>query len=125
MITPFGFFEFIRMPVGVGNAVQTFQHFIHEVLHGFEFVYAYIDDLLIASSSPTEHLDHLNLLFTRLQEYGIIINPAKCWFGQESLEFLGHLIAPDGISPFPKKVRAILDFPQPTSLKNSVNSLTS
>ena len=80
-------------------------------------MYAHIDDFLVASSSPTEHLDHLNLLFTRLQEYGIIINPDKCCFGQASLGFLGHLIAPGGISPLPQKVRVILDFPPPTSLK--------
>ena len=60
--TPFGLFEFLRMPFGLRNAAQTFQRFIDEVLHGLDFVYAYIDDLLIASSSPEEHLQHLRLV---------------------------------------------------------------
>ena len=45
--TPFGLFEFLRMPFGLRNAAQTFQRFIDEVLRGLDFVYAYIDDLLL------------------------------------------------------------------------------
>ena len=117
--TPFGMFEFIRMPFGLRNAAQTFQRFIHQVLHGLDFVYAYIDDLLIAGSSTDEHLEHLRLLFQRLSDYGIVINPSKCHFGQNSLEFLGHHISADGISPLPEKVQAILDFAAPTSIKKT------
>ena len=54
--TPFGLFEFVRMPFGLRNAMQTFQCFINKVLHGFSFCYTYIDDVLIASATPTEHL---------------------------------------------------------------------
>ena len=72
------------MPFGLRNAAQTFQRFIHQVLHGLDFVYAYIDDLLIASSSESEHLHHLEALFTRLNEYGVVINPSK--FGSSSLD---------------------------------------
>ena len=57
--TPFGLFEFLRMPFGLHNAAQTFQRFMDEVLQGLDFAYAYIDDLLIASTSPEEHLQHL------------------------------------------------------------------
>ena len=64
--TPFGLFEFLRMPFGLRNAAQTFQRFIDEVLRGLNFVYAYIDDLLIASSSEAEHLTHLEILFPTL-----------------------------------------------------------
>ena len=52
IITPFGLFEFLRMPFGLRNAAQTFQRFIDQVLQGLPFSYAYLDDLLIASSSP-------------------------------------------------------------------------
>eukprot|EP00794_Sanderia_malayensis_P020726 gene20726-biopygen17108 len=115
--TPFGLFEFVRMPFGLRNAAQTFQRFINQVLHGLDFVYAYIDDLLIASASEAEHLQHIDLLFTRLSEFGVVINPAKCVFGSSSLEFLGHHISVEGISPLPTKVSAIRDFPAPTSLR--------
>ena len=59
--TPFGLFEFVRMPFGLRNAAQTFQQFIDQVLRGLPFCYAYIDDLLIASSSPEQHQEHLRL----------------------------------------------------------------
>ncbi len=113
--TPFGLYEFVRMPFGLKNAAQTFQRFIDQVLCGLTFCYAYIDDVLVASTSPEEHLRHLQLVFERLQHYGIIINPQKCVFGASSIEFLGHRVDCHGIHPLPDKVQSILDFPQPTS----------
>ena len=104
VITPFGLFEFLRMPFGLRNAAQTFQRFIDQVLRGLHFVYAYIDDLLIASSSPREHQHHLRLIFKRLSDHGIIINPTKCEFGVTSLHFLGHKIDSAGIHPLDQKV---------------------
>ena len=114
--TPFGLYEFVRMPFGLRNAAQTFQRFIDQVLHGLDFVYAYIDDLLIASSTKEEHVQHLKLLFDRLTKFGVVINPSKCEFGSGSLEFLGHHIDSDGIMPLESKVQIIHDFPPPTSL---------
>ena len=76
--TPFGLFVFVRMPFGLCNATQTFQRFIDKVLHSFSFCYAYIDDVLIASATPTEHLTHLQLVLKCFKEYGLIINPTKC-----------------------------------------------
>ena len=49
VITPFGFFEFLRTPFGLRNAAQSFQRFIDQVLHGLDFTYAYLDNILIAS----------------------------------------------------------------------------
>ncbi|CAI8009513.1 Transposon Tf2-9 polyprotein, partial [Geodia barretti] len=117
VITPFGLFEFLRMPFGLRNAAQTFQRFIDQVLHGLPFCYAYIDDLLVASSSPEEHQQHLRQVFQRLSEHGIIINPSKCRFGVSELEFLGHTVSSQGIRPSDTKVKAITDFPMPMSLR--------
>ncbi|BHF59506.1 hypothetical protein SprV_0100246500 [Sparganum proliferum] len=72
--TPFGLFEFIRMPFGFRNAAQTFQRFINRVLRGLPFVYAYIDDLLVASRNAEEHKEHLALVFDRLDQFGVVIN---------------------------------------------------
>ena len=66
--TPFGLFEFVRMPFGLRNAAQTFQRFIDQVLHGLHFSYAYIDDLLIASSNPDEHKHHLRQVLQRYDQ---------------------------------------------------------
>jgi len=85
------------MSFGLRNTAQTFQRFIDSVLEGLNFCYAYIDDILIASSSPEEHYEHLKILLRRLEKYGIVINPTKCIFGQEEVKFLGYLISKKGI----------------------------
>ena len=103
------------MPFGLRNAAQTFQRFIDKVLRGLHFTYAYVDDVLIASAMPEEHLQHLQLVLERLQDYGVIINPQKCTFGAECLDFLGHHIDHRGITPLEDKVQAIRNFPQPPS----------
>ena len=105
------------MPCGLKNAAQTFQRFIDQVLRGLDFCYVYLDDVLVASSSPEEHCQHLRLIFDRFSHHGIIINAQKCVFGATSVKFLGHLVDSDGIHPLPSKVQAIDDFPLPTSRK--------
>ena len=94
-ITPFGLYEFTRMPFGLKNAAQSFQRFMDEVLRGLDFCYDYVNDLLIASRSPAEHLSHLRQVFERLRQYGIIINAQKSVLGATSL---GHQVASN---PFP------------------------
>ncbi|BHF57334.1 hypothetical protein SprV_0100027500 [Sparganum proliferum] len=113
--TPFGLFEFIRMPFGLRNAAQRFQRFIDRVLRGLPFVYAYIDDLLVASRNAEEHKEHLALVFDRLDQFGVVINPSKCVLGVPSLDFLGHHVDAQGLRPLSSKVEAIRDFPLPTS----------
>ena len=113
--TPFGLFEFLRMPFGLRNAAQTFQRFIDQVLRGLDFSYAYVDDVLIASSSPEEHQEHLRAVLERFQEHGVIINPTKCVFGVSQLQFLRHHVDSQGIRPLEEKVRALCQFPQPTT----------
>ena len=114
--TPFGLFEFTKMPFGLRNAVQTFQRFMDEVTHGLDFVFVYIDDILIASTNALEHEVHLRLLFDRFCKYGVIINPAKSVFGVSSLEFLEHKVSANGIHPLDSKIQAIREFPLPTSV---------
>ena len=115
--TPFGMLEFLRMPFGLRNAAQTFQRFMDQVTRGLDFIFVYLDDILIASSSPEEHISHLHTLFTRFKEFGLTINPSKCLFGVPSLEFLGHEINSQGIRPLSSKVSAIKDLPLPSSCK--------
>ena len=69
--TPFGLFEFLRMPFGLCNASQTFQRFIDDILRGLPFAYAYLDDIVIASSTYEEHCEHLDLIFQRLSKHTI------------------------------------------------------
>ena len=113
--TPFGLFKFIRMPFGLRNTAQTFQRFMDQVLHGLNFAYAYIDDVLIASTDSDQHLDHLRQVLSHFDHYGVIINPHKCTFGVPELHFLGHHVSKDGICPLEEKVKVTRDFPTPST----------
>lgn len=114
--TPFGLFEFVFMTFGLRNAAQTFQRIIHEVVRGLDFVFPYVDDIFIASSTPEEHRSHLRQLFERLQQHHLAVNVAKCEFGRTEITFLGHLVTAEGISPLPERVEAVSKFPKPATV---------
>lgn len=118
IITPFGLFEFTRMPFGLCNAAQTFQRFIHSVTKDLNFIYTYLDDILVFSENESEHKQHLRELFERLRHYGLTINISKCKFGQNNVHFLGYLINSEGSKPLPEKVQAIDDYKLPTTVKD-------
>ena len=107
IVTPFGLFEYVRMPYGLRNAAQTFQRFMGNVCRDLVFVFVYLDDILVASTSEFEHKKHLRLLFETLASHNAVLNPAKCEFGVTSLGFLGHHIDTSGASPLPDRVQTL------------------
>jgi hypothetical protein len=90
--TPFGLFEAVNTMFGLRNVAQTCQRFIDEITRGLDFLYAYIDDCLIASEDERQHYEYLRTLFERLKSYGVVINPVKCEFGVNEITFLGTTI---------------------------------
>lgn len=114
--TPFGLFEFVVMPFGLRNAAQTFQRLMNKILSGLDFCFCYVDDILVASTSQEEHIKHLKQLFETLNEAGTTINPSKCRFGAQQVEFLGHLVTEAGIKPLFNKVKAILNMQKPKNI---------
>lgn len=115
--TPFGLFEFPFMTFGLRNAGQTFQRFVDEMTRGLEFCYPYLDDFLVFSKDELEHEEHLRQLFTKMEEYGVILNTTKCVFGAPAVTFLGYHISPQGTKPLESKVLAIKEFPVPKTAK--------
>ena len=123
--TPFGNYEFVRMSFGLTGAAQCFQRFIDAVLGKVTrqdtgarvTLFAYIDDIIIASESREAHEQDLEAVFQRLAEYNLKISLRKCEFAQEDIEFLGHAVSEKGIIPLPEKVAAINEFPLPESFK--------
>lgn len=115
IITPFGLWEFLRMPFGLKNAAQAFQRLMDGILRGIPSVFVYLDDILVASANPKEHTNHLRQVFQLLSTNGLVVNRAKSVFGVSKLTYLGHCVDATGISPMPSRVDAVSDFPVPDS----------
>lgn len=118
IITPFGLFEYPRMPFGLRNASQTFMRFMNDIMSGLDYVFCYIDDILIASEFPDRHREHLEEVLKRLNDNGITINMEKSIFGQKEVDFLGYRITAEGISPLPIRVKAIDEYPLPKTVRD-------
>ena len=80
-------------------------------------VFAYIDDILLASSNQQTHLLELRAVFQGLTDFGLCISLLKCEFGAPSMELLRHLINKDGIAPLPEKVIAMRSYETPATAK--------
>ena len=113
--TPFGNFEWVRMPFGLVNASSTFQRLINKVLADLPFAVAYIDDIFVFSDSFESHIDHLQQVLKKLQEAGLKLKLAKCAFAATSIKCLGNLVDKEGIHADPDKIAAIMDLPRPLS----------
>ncbi len=109
IITPFGLWEFLRMPFGLKNAAQAFQRLMDGILRGIPFVFVYLDDILVASKNFTEHANHLRQVFRLLSANGLVVNRAKSDLGASELTYLGHRINSNGISPLPSRVDAVCE----------------
>ena len=115
IITPFGLFEFLRMPFGLKNSAQAFQRLMNRVFSGLERVFVYLDDILVASSSPDQHLQDLRAVLGRLRDAGLNLNKKKCVVAAQRVTYLGHVVDASGIVPLPSKVDAIAAMPRPTN----------
>ena len=127
--TPFGAFEYLRMSFGLHAASQTFMRFIDSILRNLSVtdkngnmrkvaIFAYIDDILIASDNEENHEQDLEALLKILNENNLHLSLHKCSFFQKEISFLGHLINDKGLTPLPEKVSAIANFPLPNTLGN-------
>jgi len=115
----FGHYEYLVMPFGLKNAPAVFQHFINDVLDGIlgDFVFGYIDDILIFSPDIDSHFKHLTEVLSRLRKAGLYVKLEKCEFCVPFLDFLGHRISSEGIFMDPKKISSVLEWPTPTNVK--------
>ena len=100
-----GVLESVRMPFGLCNAPATFQRVMQIVLSGLEWMscFVYLNDILIASKTFSEHIQHIREVFQRLRAAGLRLKPKKCIFLRDEVPYLGHFISAHGIRPDPAK----------------------
>jgi len=82
------------------------------------FVFNFLDDLVVYSSSSEEHVAHVREVLTRLERTGFTLNTDKVVLGASEIKYLGHLISGRGVKILLERVAAIQDYPQPTNLKS-------
>ena len=114
IVTPFGLFEFLRLPFGLRNAAQTFQRMMDQIFGDLPFCFVYLDDVLVFSKDLQSHQDHLQDVLQLCRDHGLTINLSKCVFAVPSVEFLGHQVSAAGSAPLQKHTSAIRDFPRPS-----------
>lgn len=114
-VTPDAFLEYTVMPFGMRNAPATFQRLVNTVLMGLSGCAAYLDDIVVYSSSWSEHILQLSAVFGRLRDANLMLNLAKCEFGQATITYLGKVVGRGQVKPVLIKVDAIVSFPAPRS----------
>lgn len=117
--TPFGLFEFERMPFGLCNAPATFQRLMQRCLGEqlAESAFVYLDDVMVFYRSFSDHLDHLESVFQALGRYGLKLRPEKFQLLRKQVKFLGHVVSSQGVSPDPDKVAAVSDWQPPSTVR--------
>ena len=116
--TPFGLFQFRVMPFGLHGVPATFQRLMDKVLQGLEdYAAAYINDLVIHSTTWEEHLTQIQTVFQRLWLAGLTAKPQKCQLGMSRCVYLGHVVGSGLVQPERSKVQGVKSFPTPTTKK--------
>ncbi|XP_011860867.1 PREDICTED: uncharacterized protein LOC105558005 [Vollenhovia emeryi] len=118
--TPYGHYQFKRMPFGLKNAPATFQRLMDNVLSGLQGneLFVYMDDIVIYARSIEEHEIKFKRLIQRLRSANLKLQPDKCKFLCKEVSYLGHIIGSNGVRPDPDKIKAVAEFPTPRTPKN-------
>lgn len=117
--TPFGLFEFNRMPFGLCNAPGTFQRLMERIFgdHSFHALLLYLDDVVIFSTTFQQHLERLEMVLQRLEQHNLKLKLKKCKFFQSEVSYLGHVISASGVATDPEKIRAVAEWKRPSTVK--------
>lgn len=112
-------YVFKVLPFGLSTSVGSFIRGLTKILgeEVNDFVVPYVDDLLVFSSDPDEHLSHLEILFKKFLNAGFTLKLRKCHFAKREVRFLGHILTPRGVSMDQDRIKAINQFPIPRNPK--------
>ena len=118
--TRYGHYEYLVMPFGLTNAPATCQELMNNVLraHLDIFVIVYLDDILIYSNTLEEHIEHVQTVLTCLKNAGLLLDPKKCFFHRDEVEFLGCTVGRHGVKMSEEKIKVVKDWPTPRNVKD-------
>ncbi|XP_076652416.1 uncharacterized protein LOC143358826 [Halictus rubicundus] len=119
-VTPYGQYEFCRVPFGLANSPAVFQRFINAVFRKLiaeNIVMAYMDDLIIPSADERSGLEKFKIVLDTAARATLVINWGKCRFLQPKVEFLGHIIENGMVRPSENKTKAVRHYPNPRTVK--------
>ena len=115
--SPFGKYEYVKVPFRLAQAPAYFQELITGVLKDLPFAMAYLDDIIIYSSTPEEHLQHIKTVFEKLYHAKLSMKLSKCHFFAKEIQYLRHILGMEGIRPVPAKTEAIKAMHPPVNPK--------
>ena len=117
--SPFGLYEYNRLPFGLCNGPATFQRLMQHCFRDevFQLLLVFLDDIIVYSSTIEQQIQRLEIVFRRLRQHGLKLKPRKCDFFRKEVHYLGHIVSENGISTDPEKVNAVSEWKIPTSLK--------
>ncbi|KAK3522991.1 hypothetical protein QTP86_010489 [Hemibagrus guttatus] len=117
--TTHGHYEYRVMPFGLTNTSAVFQALINEVFQDLlgKWVIAYIDDILVYSTTMEEHVCHVGEVLSRLQRHHLYVKPEKCEFHRTTVTFLGYVISRQGVEMDAVKVQAVTEWSSPTTVQ--------
>ena len=116
-VSSYGKWEFKRCLFGFAQAPAYFQRLVNEVLSGLTFAFGYLDDILVFSPNMETHLEHLRILFERLQNTDLKLKEVKCNFLKKHIQYLGHIVSGEGRTPLPEKLDSIQNMLPPKPQK--------
>ena len=117
-VGPLGFYECVQMPFGLTNALAMFQHLMKTCLGEMQLKWCiiYLDDIIVFSKTPEEHIERLRGVFAKLAAAGLRLKPSKCEFFKSKVNYLGHIFSKDSIKTDPRKIEAIEKWPVPKTV---------
>lgn len=114
-----GHYEFLVMSFGLTNALDTFQTLMNRVFRPVlrRCLLVFFDDILIYNPGFETHMKHVGMVLSVLRDNGLIANLKKCHFAQDKIDYLGYWVSTSGVEADLEKVRAMLEWPAPSNLR--------
>ena len=115
--SPFSKFEYVKVPFGLSQTPAYFQELMMGILKNFPFAIAYLDDIIIFSKTPQEHLSHICMVFKKLKSANLSMKKSRCSFFLKEIQYLDHILSATGIQPLHSKTHTIQNMKPPTTPK--------